>query len=260
MNALFDKDFDFVFSLGASCGCATYLRRHALRDCSSPFDWLITAPFETRIALLESGFAGFALKENLRLLPPKESNGPVNGNAHYEDVATKLRFFHDFPASVPFDEQYKVVKEKYDRRVARTLARLDAPGQVLLVWWSRTGERLEAEALVAALERLARRFPKPTLHLLVCENAEGASGLDYEQVSDRIIRVVGPLAPPKSGTNGDQKVNDAIFGRIRNSRAQGQRSKAKLKRLLVRCLSWPHPTKDGRARLRRALEHRFGLD
>ena len=113
-----ETTYDFVVSLGYDCHCATMLRKCGLRSCSSPLDWLTAAPLETRLKLVETRFAGFLEKGNMRKLE-KEPNAPGKGNDHYEDTATGLRFFHDFRETLPFDESYLQVKAKYDRRIAR---------------------------------------------------------------------------------------------------------------------------------------------
>ena len=113
-----ETTYDFVVSLGYDCHCATMLRKCGLRSCSSPLDWLTAAPLETRLKLVETRFAGFLEKGNMKKLE-KEPGAPGKGNDHYEDTATGLRFFHDFRETLPFDESYSQVKAKYDRRIAR---------------------------------------------------------------------------------------------------------------------------------------------
>ena len=114
-DRLLSQSYDFVASIGYDCHCATMLRKLGLRSCSSPLDWLTTAPFETRIRLLETHFAGFLEKGNMRKLE-KGPDAPGKGNDHYEDAATGLRFFHDFREVLPFDEAYEQVRAKYARR------------------------------------------------------------------------------------------------------------------------------------------------
>ena len=114
-DRLLSQSYDFVASIGYDCHCATMLRKLGLRSCSSPLDWLTTAPFETRIRLLETHFAGFLEKGNMRKLE-KGPDAPGKGNDHYEDAATGLRFFHDFREALPFDEAYEQVRAKYARR------------------------------------------------------------------------------------------------------------------------------------------------
>ena len=108
-----ETTYDFVVSLGYDCHCATMLRKCGLRSCSSPLDLLTAAPLETRLKLVETRFAGFLEKGNMKKLE-KEPGAPGKGNDHYEDTATGLRFFHDFRETLPFDESYSQVKAKYN--------------------------------------------------------------------------------------------------------------------------------------------------
>jgi len=218
---ILDSSYDFVASIGYDCHCATMLRKLGLRSCSSPLDWLTSAPLETRLRLIETHFAGFLEKGNMRRLE-KGPNAPGKGNDHYEDAATGLRFFHDFRESLSFDESYEQVRAKYMRRINRLYDNVAKAKRTLFVWCE-LAHPLSEEARAQAEGRLRAAFPGRDVRLLAVRS-------------------------------------DADFGRIRNPAAAAlQRRTARL-RLLIRCLSWPHFTRAARSAARRRLEKRFGLE
>ncbi len=218
---IFDVEYDFVASLGYDCHCATMLRKLGLRSCSSPLDWLTAAPLETRLKLLETHFAGFLEKGNMRRLE-KEPGAPGKGNDHYEDSATGLRFFHDFRETLPFDEAYAQVRAKYDRRIARLYANVAGAKRTLFVWCD--PRRPLAEGVRAGAEtRLRAVFPGRDVRLLSVSS-------------------------------------DDDFGRIKNPGASAMHRRTERLRLFIRCLTWPHLTRAGRSAARRRLEKKWGLE
>ncbi len=216
-----DGTYDFVASIGYDCHCATMLRKLGLRSCSSPLDWLTAAPLETRLRLLETHFAGFLQKSNMRRLE-KGPNAPGKGNDHYEDVATGLRFFHDFHETLPFDESYEQVLAKYRRRIERLYENVRNAKRSLFVWCDAAHPLSEASR-VNAESRLRAAFPGSDVRLL-------------------------------------SVVSDDDFARIRNPSAAALHRRTERLRLLIRCLTWPHFTRSARSAARRRLEKRWGLE
>ncbi len=105
-------------SLGYFCGVAEDLRHLKLRTMSSPFDWCIS-DFEGVVEALNNEFTDFMVYENL------EQNQKQRN--YYRDSKYDIQFFHDFTQYKSLDKQYKKVKEKYDRRIARFLEKVKEP-------------------------------------------------------------------------------------------------------------------------------------
>ena len=218
---ILDAEYDFVASLGYDCHCATMLRKFGLRSCSSPLDWLTAAPLETRLRLVETRFAGFLEKGNMKKLE-KEPGAPGKGNDHYEDTATGLRVFHDFRETLPFDESYSQVKAKYDRRIARLYVNVSRAKRALFVWCDPL-HPLAEDVRADAESRLRAAFPGSDVRLLSVSS-------------------------------------DDDFARIRNPAASAMHRRTERLRLLIRCLTWPHLTRAGRSAARRRLEKKWGLE
>ena len=215
------EEYDFVASIGYDCHCATMLRRYGLRSCSSPLDWLTAAPLETRLRLVETRFAGFLEKANMRRLE-KGPDAPGKGNDHYEDSATGLRFFHDFRETLPFDESYAQVSAKYARRIARLYDNVAKAKRTLFVWCD-YARPLPEEVRDAAERRLRAAFPGRDVRLLAVRS-------------------------------------DDDFAKIKSPLAAAMRRRTAGLRLLIRCLTWPHFTRAARSAARRRLERRWGLE
>lgn len=247
------KRFDFVFSIGEDCGCAMNLRRFGLRIMSSPFDWVNSATFGTRIDLLCKDFDGFCSKEDL-VHEDKNPNASLMDHAHelFRDTRCGFRFVHDFDEGVPLDLSYPGVHEKYARRIARTLGKIRQSRHVLAVWWSRN-KVIPSQEIVQSAERLRKAFPDNDMNLLVCQNTcWERKPISYVQMGETGMLVLAHFCPDVNKTDGDEAMNRAIFKRIRVSR---EIHLIRMRRLLVSGFSrffglW-HFSREGRVMARR---------
>ena len=96
------------------------LERVGLRNCSLPFDWVISGDFIKVLNLIDNGFVGFADRKNLY----QETD--INP-AYYYDSESKIHFFHDFSPYKSFDEQYEGFESKYIRRIKRFYETIKQP-------------------------------------------------------------------------------------------------------------------------------------
>ncbi len=223
---MFRKRFDFVFSIGEDCGCAMNLLNAGLRMMSSPFDWVTGASFEMRIDLLCREFSGFCDKGNL---VHEEAVQELDHEAFY-DKRFGFRFLHDFAKGVPLDESYPLVHEKYNRRIARTLAKIKGSRHVLAVWWSR--DKVVAPDVIAdAVARLRSAFPNNDMNLLVCQNdLRAGESVSVEMIGEFGARAIACFCPDLRVTHGDGRRNRALFRIVHVSWAV---RKATLKRIFL---------------------------
>ena len=126
------KEYSIV-SLGFFCSVALEHERIGIRDCSLPFDWLITSDFRKVLELIENNFEGFLLEENLY------QEASINPNYYY-DSNTGFHFYHDFVYSKPLKTQYDIVKKKFDKRIKRFYNLISQP--TLFVRYCNTVEEL----------------------------------------------------------------------------------------------------------------------
>lgn len=256
MKRLFGKTFDFVASIGEDCACAMYLRRHGLRDCSSPMDWVFKASFGMRIDLICSNFAHFMEKDSFRRCDTTGARLADRRNDPYENVETGFWFVHDFPLGVPLDESFPAVKAKYDRRIGRFMRRAASSRNVLFVWWSKD-KRILDDQLREARNRIAACFPSTNVHLLAFENDLSAGKTIFADVDERIIRVTGPIVPVAGVTMGDPAVCDPVFARIRRRGMRTDALKRCLAEAFVRVASTFHFSRKKRREARKRLSEKW---
>jgi len=256
LKRLFGKTFDFVASIGEDCACAMYLRRFGLRDCSSPMDWVFKASFAIRIDLICSDFATFMEKEDFRRCDTTGARLEDRRNDPYENVETGFWFVHDFPAGVPMDESFPVVKAKYDRRIGRFMRRVASSRNVLLVWWSKD-KHLTDNVLREARDRIAARFPASNVHLLAFENDMSARPTRFDDVDEMIIRVTGAFVPVAGVTMGDPAACGPVFARIRRHGMFRDAAKRWLAEAFARIVSSFHISKERRHEARRRLTEKW---
>lgn len=256
MKTLFGTTFDFVASLGEDCACALYLRKYGLRDCSSPMDWVFKASFETRIDMVCGGFAGYVEKEDLRMLQKDPGYLQDHANDAYENTRNGFWFVHDFPAGIPFDKAYGLVRTIYDRRAKRFMARASSARNALFVWWSKD-KYIPDDVLAHSLERLSKTFPETDVRLLVFENDLSIAEPELSRPSPRIIRARGPFVPVAGITMGDQRACGKVFSKIRRRGMRRDAAKRLLAEIAVRIVSGMHLSRKARRAAKKRLSEKW---
>lgn len=124
------KQYDCIFSLGEACFIAIALKKNGLRMFSGPFDWMYGSNFKTRCDILISKFDNYFNKEDLEFKEYREANKMVT----YRNTRTDIHYNHDFHSDLPFDYEYDIVKEKYERRINRLLKIISKAKKVLICY------------------------------------------------------------------------------------------------------------------------------
>lgn len=102
--------FDAFISLGPNCGVAASMSKYGLRAFSGPFDWLVTKNFQWVLHFMETDFSDFIRCDQLE---------SYKGYAKkFRDKTSGFIFLHE---QEDYKDQYKLLKEKYDRRIQRFL-------------------------------------------------------------------------------------------------------------------------------------------
>jgi len=94
--------FDIILSVGVACRPAHYLKKHDLRFCANPLDWMMAYSLDTVIHLYKTKFNDFfadfvedkqkSLEENCSWYIDNR-NGIIS--MHYKDVESNNRLFRD---------------------------------------------------------------------------------------------------------------------------------------------------------------------
>lgn len=150
---------DLVFSIGWDCKCSQSLRRAGLQHYSYPCDWLIGASPAERAQIVADGFSGWFELADL------EDRGPARFNRFAAmtriafNRANGIEFRHDFPLGASLADGHPAAAAKYERRIGRLLAAIDAARSPLAVFCDGYGcKPVSLESLEKARAILARRF------------------------------------------------------------------------------------------------------
>lgn len=167
------KRYDLAFSLGAACSCSQSLREAGLQFASYPFDWVCSPGILASVAALESEFADWFRKEDLKLIDVRRE--PLSCKC-YRNVRTGFLFVHDFPVADRFEEVYPDVVKKFRRRADRLTANIGAARTVLAVYVEMPFREAEPDDHYRDVQRRFReRFPSCETDVLVFRNRPGVS-------------------------------------------------------------------------------------
>lgn len=111
--------YEHIISLGFFCSVASELKRIGIRDCSSPFDWVISEDIFKIIQLINNNFKDFLSINYLE----QNKNYPN----YYKNIKYKIQFFHDFNEHQACEEQLPTIQEKYNRRINRLYENIKEP-------------------------------------------------------------------------------------------------------------------------------------
>lgn len=182
------KSYDIIYSLGADCSCAEFMKMCDLRATSGPFDWLCNTDFATRMQCVLDDFKDFFNKSDFRPLAPEIAStyDSVKGYTFYENTRNKFYYFHDFLDDKSFDDVFPFVLAKYDRRIARFRKNLAQNHRVLLIWFSHHHDT-DDKTLIDLCERVCKKYNK-TIDFLIIEHADKVRIPIKRQLAPNIMR------------------------------------------------------------------------
>ena len=173
------KEYDFIFSLGASCAVSQSLRDAGLQFASFPFDWIGSPGLVPTVEMIERHFDGWFEKEDLKLWDVRHEEGAIQ--RVYKNMRTSFGFPHEFTNAFTFEAGYDEAKAKYDRRIDRFYKTVKSARRALGIYLEvATRKRISDETLADVHRRLAAQFPGTFLDLLYF----------YEDPGHRDVRVV----------------------------------------------------------------------
>lgn len=192
--------YDYVFSIGEACFCASALLRAGLRTASDPFDWCIRATFTERVQMIIDGFPDFINQADLVYLDKRTYPEPCH---IYQNTRNGIIFNHDFPLDKTLEESYDAVRAKYDRRIQRLLKTIQDSQRVLLVYMelpSTLDGVGSTDVLSAAAAALNQAFPETQVDILyVRHDAAMKDGqAHYQVIDDHVTVAVTNVAKKRS--------------------------------------------------------------
>lgn len=164
------KQYDLAFSLGAACSCSQSLREAGLQFASYPFDWVGCPSILASVAALESEFADWFRKKDLKLIDVRRE--PLSTRC-YLNRRTNCVFYHEFTLFNTFDGLFDKVTAQFRRRQTRLLRNIRAAKSVLAVYVEAPFRTQGSGAdFVSAQRRLAECFRGVNVDLLVFKKTE----------------------------------------------------------------------------------------
>ena len=140
-----------VISLGTSCRPAYHLKMQKIRTEAYPFDWNIT-PENSLFDILKNDFKDYFDQNFLEISSIKEKD-------KFRVIATNLKykniFWHDFTKKEFSPEEFKKVKDKYDRRIKRFHNVVNSGENILFI-----RESINRESAVKLSEFISTKYPK----------------------------------------------------------------------------------------------------
>ena len=184
---LFKKKYDLIFGIGEACSCSQILRKCRLQFFSYPYDWLFGSDILSKTKILTDNYKDFINKEDLEDTG-KNNTDKKNLCEIYHNKRNNITFNHDFAYDKPFEETYKEVKTKYDRRINRQISQLEKSSNVLAVYLQtpNNGNIVKEEVLKEVYQTFKNRFPNQNISLLYlfCEHSN--KKIEYKKLSDNI--------------------------------------------------------------------------
>lgn len=156
------KNYDLIFSCGAYCIVSASLRKNKLQLESYPFDWLLGFSPILFVRYIKSDFSDYFLKENLVELERVEN--PENKFLRIKDKTNDVEYMHFFHPEKSFDENYRSIKNKFDRRIKRLLGRIEKSKKILLVY--ATEKVSEKDEILKSFEELSDIFGKDKMDFI----------------------------------------------------------------------------------------------
>lgn len=162
----------YIFiSLGNCCKIAWFIRDTGLNSYSYPFDWLLTPSCNSICDLLENGFNDFMLKDNLSNLgdycrTTKEYT--MTGNSKVIDNLYDIESRHDFAWNLSIENQYLLIKEKYQRRINRLYRALNQTDKPVYL----VRKQISREQASRLSKTIKTKFPKLVFTLIALDNTE----------------------------------------------------------------------------------------
>jgi len=182
--------YDFIFSLGDACPCSILLREAGLQTFSNPFDWVKGDTFINRINLICSRFYNFLKFEDLEYI---SCNYYPEKFDRYKNKRNGMLFFHDFTYDVDLTKSFPLVKDKYDRRIARFNATINKSNKVLAVYIESLDNGIIVNdcALIEAVDRLNAFYNVAKIDLLYLQHNEkfACNEMNVKQIGIHVTKI-----------------------------------------------------------------------
>lgn len=163
-----------------------------------------------------------------------------------------------------FDEGYKFVFEKYQRRIKRLYEKIEKSKKVLFVWLGKT-QSLENNEILEYQRKLTEKFNNENIYLLILENIPNYKEQDFkeEKISEKILKIKYDTKTTKVPHTNDEylgniELNEEIFSKLKYNIPKSYKIKKLFYNLIIKQLIaifiW---NKENRRKVRSELKNIF---
>jgi len=192
------REYDFVFSLGYSCGTSQALRTAGLQFASFPLDWVGVHDINASVRAIEEEFAHWMDSDDMQLVDVRHGVGFLT--RAYLNTRTQMGFSHEFSDFKTFDSVVARVRESYARRAVRFLEEIRVAKRILAVWAEPPMiTEPDESAYRDALARLRKKCPEAEVSLLTFVERPGCDEPTAVLDDDGLIVVVADYRKMEGG-------------------------------------------------------------
>lgn len=187
----------------------------------------------------------------------KSADTPEKKHDFYLDKSSGIRFLHDFRCGIPFEDEYKNVTEKYNRRITRLYQEINKSNKILLIW--QCTDAIESEENIRRYyKQLTEKFSGKEIYMLIIEHDLKEYKKYLENKHILILRYDNIIKDTNGNTTvlGNKEKNKEIFTQIKRKIPLKELPKQilfKLAKILIGMI----PNRELRPVLREAFDRHF---
>lgn len=184
------EKYDLIFGLGSFPEVANLLKEKELQIYDFPFDRISGGNLFTRLSLLLLDFSDFIEQKNII----KQENIPVEGAVQYKDIKTGFIYNYDFDDKIPVENNYPLVKLRYDKYIRNLNVCINAAKKILIIYVENPQfkeDDVDNEDLILELvQKLKYKYPKKEFKFLYVKHDENANDIKVSAVGSFAQKII----------------------------------------------------------------------
>lgn len=184
------EKYDLIFSLGSFPLVSKLLKDKELQIYDFPFDKIIGGDLFTRLSLLMLDCNNFIEQKNII----KQENIPVEGAVQYKDSKTGFIYNSDFDNNIPVENNYPLVKLRYDKYIRNLNVCMKAAKKILIIYIENPQIKEDdvdnEELIIEALQKLTMKYPNKNFKFLYIKNDENSKEIKVTPINNNSQKII----------------------------------------------------------------------
>lgn len=184
------EKYDLIFGLGSFPEVANLLKEKELQIYDFPFDKISGGDLFTRLSLLLLDFSDFIEQKNII----KQENIPVEGCIQYKDIKTGFIYNYDFDDKIPVENNYPLVKLRYDKYIRNLNVCIKAAKKILILYVENPQFKEDdvdnEDLILEVLQKLKYKYPKKEFKFLYVKHDENANDIKVSAVGSFAQKII----------------------------------------------------------------------